>query len=100
MKRYALALEPQELHPAVGDAVVSDRRGFELVISDDGPIEAVVYDLLGRVVSRLRPIVGDGQHVLRWDGMDSARRPVADGVYIVRVITEKSVTPHRVVVLR
>ncbi|MFH1572014.1 MAG: kelch repeat-containing protein [Gemmatimonadota bacterium] len=66
-----------------------------------GPGRLEVRDLLGQLVRRLS--VGDastatGEQV--WDGCDAAGRPVASGVYVIRLATGQGTRSARVVVAR
>lgn len=66
----------------------------------EGPAEVSIFDLAGRLVARVstKPRSA-GWHDLTWDGRDRNGRPVASGVYFVRL--DASVTmSHRFVVLR
>jgi flagellar hook assembly protein FlgD len=61
-----------------------------------------VYDVAGRVVRRL---FGDrtleaGRHTLGWDGRDDAGRPVAAGVYYLRLTAPGGDATRKVVVVR
>ncbi|SHK69593.1 kelch repeat-containing protein [Rhodothermus profundi] len=49
-------------------------------------VQLEVYDLLGRLVTRLlnQPLP-PGQHTLFWTGLDAAGHPVPAGVYLVRL---------------
>lgn len=65
------------------------------------PVTVTIHDLLGR---RVR-VVHAGRLVnetpsLRWDGRDESGRPVASGVYFVRVATEGRVLSRPVVHVR
>lgn len=66
-----------------------------------GPATLEVFDLLGR---RVRVLVDGeqtaGSHVAEWDGRDAAGRPVANGVYLVRLRTADASATRRVSVLR
>lgn len=49
-------------------------------------VKLVVYDLLGRVVKVLVNGVQDaGRHRAVWDGRDGSGRPVASGLYLIRM---------------
>ncbi|HSK39412.1 MAG TPA: FlgD immunoglobulin-like domain containing protein, partial [Arenibaculum sp.] len=63
---------------------------------------AAVFDVGGRVV---RVLFGDraleaGRHTLAWDGHDEAGRPVAAGVYFLRIATPGGEEVRRVAVVR
>jgi large repetitive protein len=51
-----------------------------------GPIAAAIYDMAGRVVSRLTPSgTGPGRVRFAWNGRDASGNAVAPGIYLVRV---------------
>ncbi|MEE9162770.1 MAG: Ig-like domain-containing protein, partial [Candidatus Neomarinimicrobiota bacterium] len=58
--------------------------GYE--VPQRGPVELVVYDLLGRPVRTLvQATVEPGRYRALWDGHDEAGQPVASGLYIARL---------------
>jgi hypothetical protein len=64
-------------HPVRGSA----RFEFSLAASADVRLD--VYDVVGRRVRKLgAAAMGAGPHVVAWDGMDGAGRPVSSGVYL------------------
>ena len=66
-----------------------------------GPVTACVYDVTGRKVQTLLDrVVGVGEREVRWDGTDDRGRPVASGVYFVRVETSDEAGILRVVLIR
>jgi hypothetical protein len=59
---------------------------ISLMLASGGPVSAAVYDILGRTVRQLHDgAVPAGAATLRWDGRDDGGRPVAPGLYLVRV---------------
>jgi hypothetical protein len=73
-----------------------------LELKADTRTSASVYDVAGRVVRRL---FGDraleaGRHMLGWDGRDDAGRPVAAGVYYLRLAAPGGDATRKVVVVR
>jgi len=49
-------------------------------------VRLVLYDVLGRIVTVLADgILPAGNHSARWNGADAHGRPVADGVYVLRL---------------
>ncbi|MDX1545379.1 MAG: S8 family serine peptidase, partial [Rhodothermales bacterium] len=77
--------------------------GFTLAAP--GAVTLEVFDVLGRKVATLldRPMQA-GSHTTAWDGRDHAGRPVAGGVYLVRMAAQGTGGPvqavRRVVVAR
>ncbi len=66
-----------------------------------GPVDLAVYDVLGRRVATLR--AGDapaGTDVVTWDGRDSAGRPVAPGLYVVRLVASGATVSRQILVVR
>jgi uncharacterized delta-60 repeat protein len=59
-------------------------------------ISAAVFDVTGRAVR----VLASGRHTLAWDGRDDADRPVATGVYFLRVATLAGDQVRRVTVIR
>ncbi len=60
-----------------------------------------VFDLLGRRVRVLTDGVHDaGAHTAVWDGLDGSGRPVASGVYLIRLRAADASVTRRVSVLR
>ncbi len=57
-------------------------------LSTLGPAALDVYDVRGRLVTRLMArTIGAGRHELMWDGREASSRAVAPGVYWVRLAT-------------
>jgi flagellar hook assembly protein FlgD len=72
---------------------------FDLAQAGRATIE--LYDVRGRRVVVLadgeRPA---GRHTAVWDGRDSQRRPVANGVYFARLVTAQGAQSKRFLVLQ
>ena len=63
-----------------------DRTRVELEVAAPGVVLAEVFDALGRRVAVLSDgPLGAGRHTLTWNGAASDGRPLAAGVYLVRV---------------
>ena len=82
-----LALSSQVLTPN-GDGA-NDRLHIEfdlLKLLDPRPVVIGVYDLGGRLVARIDERTATaGRQTRSWDGRDTRGRPVAPGIYILRV---------------
>jgi len=70
-------------------------------LSQSGPVEIIVYDLLGR---KVRTLVDDfqsaGSYHVYWHGNDDLGRPAASGAYLVRMIAGETQQTHKVLLLR
>ncbi len=57
-------------------------------LTGGGATQLGVFDLHGRLVKSLvREVLPAGEHSVRWNGRDALGRPVASGVYFVRLLT-------------
>jgi hypothetical protein len=74
------------------DVRVGTDRGSQL--------SASVFDLSGRLVRRLRSHGLEHSGTLSWDGCSADGRPVADGIYFVRVSSGSTTWYGKVVVIR
>jgi predicted esterase len=64
-------------------------------------VQLSIFDLSGRLVrTLLQEDLAGGQHRRLWDGNDSRGVPVAQGVYVARLQTGRSVVSHKLVLLR
>lgn len=66
-----------------------------------GQADIIIYDLTGRTIRRL-PCHNctAGSNELVWDGRDEAGNPLDSGMYIYRLIHDKQVSSHRMVLVR
>jgi hypothetical protein len=70
-------------------------------LSARGPVQLVVYDLLGRLVTTLvNAIEGSGSHSVVWDGRDVHGDEMSSGIYFYRLKSESSVTSKKMVLLK
>jgi hypothetical protein len=91
----AFALAPGYPNPFAAQTTISYQ------LEERGAATLEVFDLLGRRVRVLAE--GEqsaGSHTIAWDGRDAAGRPVANGVYLVRLRTGDASATRRVSVLR
>jgi hypothetical protein len=87
--RVALANKP---NPASGATDIQ----FDLAA--DERIELSIYDLSGRAVRSLaKSTFNAGPNTVHWDGLDSSGRPVAPGIYMVRLKGTHTQATHNVV---
>jgi hypothetical protein len=67
-------------------------------LAASGSVDIAVFDLMGR---RVRTLLSGkalkGNHEARWDGRDGAGRPVAGGVYFVRLQTPNHTAVRQVI---
>lgn len=90
--RHILASRPNPANP--GTTV-----SFSL--PEAGPARVRVYDSVGRMITTLADGArAAGAHAVSWDGTDTAGRPVAAGVYYVRLETGGATTDRKLVVTR
>jgi hypothetical protein len=74
---------------------------IEFVVAEAGVVELDVFDLMGRKVTRLlEATVEAGPQSVSFDATDEAGRPLANGIYFVRVTTPRSSSVERLAVFR
>jgi hypothetical protein len=70
-------------------------------VGEAGPVRLAIYDVRGALVRTLADgFVGPGRHDRAWDGRDNAGRPVASGVYFVRLCQGREEADRKLVLLR
>ena len=82
---------------------IATANGVEVTFGQAAEDEsrADIYDVRGRRLAQLaHGRFAPGQHVLRWDGRDQSGRAVANGVYIVRVVTGGTAHTAKVALVR
>lgn len=88
-----LSLAPPTPNPGPGPAM------FRFSLPRDGDMRLSVFDVQGREVASPRSGRLDaGSHQLMWDGRDRSGRPVAAGVYVVRLEFEGEAVSRTLVV--
>jgi parallel beta-helix repeat protein len=70
------------------------------ITSRDVPLEVSVYDVRGKLVTKILSADEPGMVHVAWDGTDSHGRRVASGTYLVAVRSPKNYMTRKVVVLR
>ena len=66
-----------------------------------GQVRLEIFDARGRLVrTLLNASAPAGAGSLVWNGGDTAGRPVASGVYHLRLVTEEAVTTRSVTLVR
>ncbi len=55
-------------------------------MADAGSVQIDVFDMAGRIVDTIfAGDVSEGTHSIAWDGADAGGRPLADGIYMIRL---------------
>jgi endonuclease/exonuclease/phosphatase family metal-dependent hydrolase len=89
------------LYAPTPNPVVSSRVALRFDLATAGRASLELYDVRGRRVALLadgeRPA---GRHTIAWDGRDAGNRPVASGVYFVRLVTAQGAQSKRFLVLQ
>jgi FlgD Ig-like domain len=81
------ATKPSHFSPNGDDYRDATEIGFDL--SEPASVTFMVVDSEGKEVRRIvseRRLAGDAKHRWSWDGRDDEGKPVADGVYRMRVV--------------
>jgi hypothetical protein len=77
----------------------ASRITFDLPYADRARIR--VYDVRGAVVSTLLDTgLGAGSHEIQWTGLDESRRPLAAGVYFLRLEQQAQEVTRKFVFMR
>jgi hypothetical protein len=61
-----------------------------------------IYDILGRKVRTLldrRPMTA-GSHTVQWDGTSGDDKPVASGIYLLRIRTDDATGTRKMILLK
>jgi hypothetical protein len=87
--------------PAPSPARSGEPVALELALPAAGPVTAAVFDVTGRRVAGLRDgRLEAGRHRIGWETQDDSGRPVATGVYFVRVKAGGDRLVRKVLVVR
>lgn len=91
----ALGVHPNPFNPAT-------TIRFSLSSTAAGPVTVAILDARGRHVRTLLrgAVYPAGLHDVRWNGLDDGARPVAAGVYLVRVATRAGSAVQKVALVR
>ena len=74
---------------------------IRFAVPEAGPVELSVYDVQGRVVSKLIDgTVPVGEHSVRWSGRTASGSPAASGVYYYRLRTAQDEESRRMVLVK
>jgi serine protease AprX len=107
----AMYSEPTGIAGGVGDGTLSVVRAYpnpsargariEYTVPAPSRVRLLIYDVAGRLVRTvLDRERGAGAYAAVWDGEDAAGRPVANGVYFVRLDTGRGVSTAKIAVIR
>lgn len=89
------------LYAPTPNPVRTGRLALRFDLAQAGRASIELYDVRGRRVA----VLGDGErpagrHSVTWNGLDSAQRPVANGVYFVRLVTPQGAQSRRFLMLQ
>lgn len=85
---------------SVGPNPFTDIAVIRYTLPQAANVELSVYNLRGQKVRTLElGIKASGEHVLAWEGCDDNARPVADGIYLLRLALEDKEPLNRKIVL-
>jgi hypothetical protein len=88
------------LYAPTPNPVRNGRVSMRFDLAQAGRVSVELYDVRGRRVAVLadgeRPA---GRHTIVWDGLDAARRTVANGVYFARLVTREGSQARRFLML-
>lgn len=77
------------------------RTSIRFYLPERGPISLEIYDVQGALVRRLAN--GDfdsGPHTVDWDGSDAHGQPVASGLYMYRLVTDRRAITKKMMLLK
>lgn len=102
------ALRPGEARPAetftlegIYPNPFNSQTRIEFVLHRSLPVEAMIYDMLGRRVATLHSgTLAPGRHRLSWDGRSESGVAAASGVYLVRIAAGHSREVRRITLAR
>lgn len=89
------------LYAPTPNPVRTGRLSLRFDLAQAGRASIELFDVRGRRVV----VLGDGErpagrHSVTWNGLDSAQRPVANGVYFVRMVTPQGAQSRRFLMLQ
>ncbi len=77
------------------------RTSIRFYLPERGTIALEVYDVRGALVRRLAGGQFDsGPHAVDWDGTDAHGQPVASGMYVYRLVTERRTVAKKMMLLK
>lgn len=70
-------------------------------VSEPQEIRLGIYDVQGRLIrSLVDRLESPGFHDVKWEGYDNGGRPVASGIYFVRLVGEGQTTTRKIVLVK
>ena len=70
-------------------------------VEQNGHTRLEIYDLAGQQIrSLVDQVEKSGAHSVSWDGIDNSGQPVASGVYVYRLITERQRQAKKMILLK
>jgi hypothetical protein len=91
----------KELHVRAWPSPTSHGARVEFALPTSAPVEITVHDIAGRPVCHvLRAMHAPGAHSVDWNGNDDRARPVAPGVYLVRLRAGEGSAVARLAIIR
>ncbi len=82
-------------NPFAGQTSISFRLG------SPEAARLTVYDVAGRRITTLAGgILDSGGHMITWDGRDQGGRPVAQGIYLLRLEARGAMRTHKLILIR
>ena len=77
------------------------RTSIRFYLPERGSVELEVYDVSGALVRRLASGHFDsGSHTVDWDGTDAHGQPVASGMYVYRLVTDRRSLAKKMLLLK
>jgi hypothetical protein len=77
------------------------RTAIRFYLPERGGVELNVYDVRGALVRRLaRGDFDSGPHAVEWDGTDAHGQPVASGMYVYRLVTDRRALSKKMMLLK
>ena len=79
----------------------SSSTAISYYVSEPVKVELMIYNIKGQQVRKLfAGEVGDGKHILYWDGSDDRGNPVRSGVYFYRLSSGKTTINRKMLIIR
>ena len=75
---------------------------LRFTLPETAPVTISVFDVMGRKIATLAAdeLLSEGAHEIQWDGRSTSGRPLASGVYFVRLESNGQLRTQRVTIAR